>query len=135
MISNSAANTLRASAALAAAGADQALTEIEVTRADYLTLKILYTGASASGALGLRVKWKTVGGNTTAAHGSLLSGTAIAKEAYTFSAPGSSVQLVQLVTLIVPAGVEKFAGLVYESGDTSNPGTLVVEAWTGRNHG
>lgn len=133
MRSGSSISTLRASAALPAAGADDNLTQVDCEDLDWITLKITYTGGSAAGAVGLRVKWKTMPDSveTGAAHGAMLSGGLLTPESYVFAVSGVT-ELNQLVPLRVQGGYKSFNGAVYEAGDTAAPGTCLVECWRGR---
>lgn len=134
MRSGSSIKTLRASAALPGAGADSDLTTVDVEDLDWLTLKITFTGGSATSAVGLRIKWNSMPDSveTAAAHGSMLSGGSLDRESYPLTTNGVT-KYSQIVGLKVPGAAKEFAGAVYEAGDTANPGTCLVEAWRGRN--
>lgn len=135
MRSASSVTTLRASATLPASGNDSALTTIDVEDLDFITLKVVYTGASTTSTPAVRVRWKTMpdSADTTTAEGVSVSGGALVDEVWPLPVPGSGTKKAKILHLRVPGAAKSFEGAIYEYGDTANPCTAVlVEAWRGR---
>jgi len=130
MIITGPTTVLKAAAALPAAGADVVLTAFtDCQRADYIVIEWSYAAAVALGAGSLRVKWTMLNGDTL--NGTLLSAAGVlGDEVYPITGPGSVATKKSLIMLRVPAGIASFAGVAFESGDTGNPGTLAVTAWS-----
>lgn len=125
--------TSAAPVALANTGADSDFGLLTCKAEDQVTIRVVYTGKSATSRPSVRVRWvMDAPGNVDKTSGSKIVGGAVQEEIWQLPAPGNNITLDITLPFECRTGYKQFAGAIFESGDLGNPGVVWVQGWKGK---